>query len=109
MADGPFKTIIADIDGDGKPDLVEDNAYAHNISLFRNISVTGTLDASSFAPRVDFPALGGTDSPRCMAVADVDGDGKLDIMVGDQATSSVIVYRNIATPGSLSTNSRPRR
>jgi hypothetical protein len=105
VGDGPLKTIIADLDGDGKPDLVEAHAYAHNISIFRNIGAAGTLNASSFAPRVDFPALGGTDSPRCIAVADVDGDGKLDIVVGDQASSSVLVYRNLATPGTLSLDS----
>jgi hypothetical protein len=105
VGDGPLKTIIADLDGDGKPDLVEANAYAHNISLFRNIGTAGTLNGSSFAPRVDFPALGGTDSPRCIAVADVDGDGKKDILVGDQATSSVLVYQNLATPGNLTTES----
>jgi hypothetical protein len=105
VGDGPLKTIIADLDGDGKPDLVEANAYAHNISLFRNIAAPGTLNGSSFAPRVDFPVLGGTDSPRCIAVADVDGDGKLDILAGDQASSSVLVYRNLATPGALYTSS----
>jgi len=105
VADGPLRTIIADLDGDGKPDLVEANAYAHNISLFRNISAVGTLNGGSFAPRVDYPTLGGTDSPRCLTVADVDGDGKLDILIGDQATSSVLVYRNIATPGTLTTGS----
>lgn len=105
VGDGPLKTIIADLDGDGKPDLIEANAYAHNISLFRNIGTPGTLNGSSFAPRVDFPSLGGTDSPRCLAVADVDGDGKLDILVGDQASSSVLVYRNQATPGALSLGS----
>jgi hypothetical protein len=105
VGDGPLKTIIADLDGDGKPDLIEANAYAHNISIFRNIAAPGTLNGSSFAPRVDFPVLGGTDSPRCIAVADVDGDGKLDILVGDQASSSVLVYRNLATPGELTVGS----
>lgn len=101
VADGPIKSVIADVDGDGKPDLIVANSYAHNVSLLRNISVAGTLDGSSFASRVDLPVVGGTDSPRCIAVADVDGDGKLDILIGDQATSSVLVYQNISTPGSL--------
>lgn len=105
VADGPIKTVIADVDADGKPDLIVANSYAHNISLLRNISAAGTLDGSSFAPRVDLPVVGGTDSPRCIAVADVDGDGKLDILIGDQATSSVLVYRNISTPGTLNASS----
>lgn len=105
VADGPIKSVIADLDGDGKPDLVVANAYAHNVSLLRNVSAAGTLDGSSFAPRVDLPVIGGTDSPRCIAVADVDGDGKLDILIGDQTTSSVMVYRNSSTPGSLNAGS----
>lgn len=105
VADGPIKSVIADMDSDGKPDLVVANSYAHNVSLLRNISVAGTLDGSSFASRVDLPVVGGTDSPRCIAVADVDGDGKLDILIGDQATSSVLVYRNISTPGLLNAGS----
>lgn len=105
VADGPIKSVIADIDNDGKPDLVEANAYAHNVSVFRSLSVAGTLDTSSFAPRVDLPAVGGTDSPRCIAVADVDGDGKLDILIGDQATSGIYVYQNISTPGVLNAGS----
>ncbi len=102
VSDGPHKTILADLDGDGKPDLVEANAYAHTVSVLRNISVVGTLDSGSFAPRIDFAPLGGTDGPRCIAVADLDGDGRLDVLAGDQATGGVWIYQNLASPGSLS-------
>ena len=97
---GPYLTSIADLDGDGKPDLVAVNYYDGNISLFRNISTNGTL---SFAPRVDLPSFGG--APLGLAVADVDGDGKLDLVVSDSSNNRVLVYRNISTVGTLTTNS----
>jgi subtilase family serine protease len=97
---GPYFTSIADLDGDGKPDVVTINYYDGNISLFRNISTNGTL---SFAPRVDLPSFGG--APLGLAVADVDGDGKLDLVVSDSSNSRVLVYRNISTVGTLTTNS----
>ena len=104
-AAGPIKTVIADLDGDGKPDLVEMNTYAHTTSLFRNIGPAGILNASSFAARVDLPSLGGTDSPRSITAADVDGDGKLDLLVPNGPFNTVVIYRNISTPGSLTTES----
>ena len=100
---GSFLTIIADLDGDGKPDLVVLNYYDQNISLFRNISTNGTLSVSSFAPRVDLPSFGGI--PGGLAVADVDGDGKLDLVAADYSNNRLLVYRNISTVGTLATNS----
>jgi hypothetical protein len=100
---GSCLTAIADLDGDGKPDLVVVNGYDNNISLFRNISTNGTLTINSFAPRVDLPSFGG--SPSGLAVADVDGDGKLDLVVSDFDNNRVVVYRNISTVGTLDANS----
>jgi subtilisin family serine protease len=101
--DGPIVTVIADLDGDGKPDLVVANYYGGNISLFRNISTDGSLTINSFAPRVDLPSFGG--APWGLAVADVDGDGKLDLVVSDSSNDRVLVYRNISTVGTLTANS----
>ena len=75
--------MIADLDGDGKPDLIVANDYGNTISLYRNISTNGSLTAGSFAPRVDLVTPPGSYSPFGLAVADVDGDGKLDIIVSD--------------------------
>src|SRR5208282_194929 len=55
--DGPGWTVIADLDGDGKPDVVVVSGSSHIISIYQNISPNGSLTAGSFAPRVDL-ALG---------------------------------------------------
>jgi subtilase family serine protease len=103
---GPLKVVIADLDGDGKPDLVVADVFGNTISLYRNISTNGSLTADSFAPRVDLVTpLGNYDSPYGLVVADVDGDSKLDIIVSDMDESIVSVYRNTCTPGNISSDS----
>ena len=103
---GPIRAVIADLDGDGKPDLAIGNVWAGTISVYRNISTNGVLTAASFAPRVDLPVLpsSGT-SPYIIAVADVDGDGKLDLIALNADSDVVSILRNVSTPGSLTTNS----
>lgn len=108
MPSGPQQVAIGDMDGDGKPDLIINNCYNHNISLFRNISSGGVLTSNSFAARVDLPTVGpadGVDRICDVKVGDVDGDGKLDIVTFDRIANQIIVYRNISTPGNLDTNS----
>ncbi len=102
---GPNQVVIADLDGDGKPDLIVANDYNNTISLYRNISADHTLTAASFAPPVDLATPAGSYSPYGLAVADIDGDGKLDIIVTDYSGPNVVsVYRNTCSPGDISTN-----
>jgi hypothetical protein len=101
---GPNQTVIADIDGDGKPDLIVVDDYAHAISIYRNIGTNGILTAASFAPPVVLPTTSGQYSPYGIAVADLDGDGKLDIVVTEFGDNLVSVYKNNCTPGNIATN-----
>jgi hypothetical protein len=105
VGSGPGQVVIADLDGDGKPDLIVANSYGNTISLYRNISTNGSLTAASFAPRVDLVTLAGSYTPNGIAAADVDGDGMLDIIAADYGSSMVSVYRNTCTPGNISSNS----
>ena len=101
----PITTVIADLDGDGKPDLVVANVYGHAISLLQNTGTNGVLNAASFGTPVVFSVGSGTDDPLGVTVADMDGDGKLDVLVPDRNNNQIVVYRNIYSGGTLTTNS----
>ena len=105
-ASGPHRTVIADLDGDGWPDLAIAHAYAHSMSLFRNLAQGQPLNPAMFGARVDLPSIGGSsDNPYGFIAADVDADGKLDLVFADRVNNRVGIYRNIAAPGTLTTNS----
>jgi hypothetical protein len=87
--------VIADIDKDGRPDVVVSNFGFSNITVYRNLSNGGNF---LLAGPVDI-SINGT-SPTFMEAADVDGDGKLDIIV--KSTYVVSIIKNYSTPGSIS-------
>ena len=104
----PGSAIIADLDGDGKPDIADVNGNDHTVSIFRNLSTNGArLSAASFAPRVDlpFPTGGTSGNPYRLRAVDLDGDGKLDLIAAEVSGNRVSVFHNVATPGTLTTNS----
>jgi hypothetical protein len=98
--------VINDVDGDGKPDLVVMNTSDNTISIFRNTSTSGTITATSFAPAVNFTT---GNSPNSIAIGDVDGDGKPDLVVTNEANSTVSVFRNTSTSGSITASSLASR
>jgi uncharacterized protein YjdB len=104
VSGGNPRVAIHDIDGDGKPDVVSlpENYSSEGVTVYRNISTSGTLNASSFAEGVSFPVTTGFVNPWKLFVSDIDGDGKADIMV---VTDSVAVLRNTSVPGTINASS----
>src|ERR1041385_9165296 len=78
-----------DVDGDGKIDLVTCNDYLNQMTVF--VNTTSAAGKYSVEPHT---FEGGT-SPQRIVVADIDGDGKQDILTA--ASNGVNVFRNITT------------
>jgi hypothetical protein len=98
----PVSVVIRDMDGDGKPDLVIANRYSNNISILRNVSIPGTVNASSFEPAVYFSSGSG---PLALAIADIDADGKPDIAVANYSSNTISVLKNNCISGSITATS----
>ena len=95
----PRSVTIGDFDGDGKPDLVIVNQSSNNLSVLRNTSTPGVINSSSFAAKVDFITAG---TPVSIAISDVDGDGKPDLISANSNATSISILHNTSTPGSTS-------
>ncbi|MES2701542.1 MAG: FG-GAP-like repeat-containing protein [Bacteroidota bacterium] len=98
----PYSVAIGDIDGDGKPDMAVANNGANTVSVYRNTSSSGSITSASFAAQVTFATGSG---PRSVAIGDIDGDGKPDLAVANQGSSTVSVYRNTSSSGSITSGS----
>lgn len=94
MNSNPRYSLIADFDEDGKPDVAF--LSFSGVSILPNATSNGTI---SFASKIDLPVT--TSSESQLSVADVDGDGKSDLIIIGNA-DNVYVIRNTSAPGQLS-------
>jgi hypothetical protein len=79
---------LGDIDGDGRSDLIVSNFSDNKFSVLRNSGGVGNI---SFEPKIDFPVSG---QPKNVAIGDIDGDGKLDLVASNHLGSGVTIYLN---------------
>ena len=101
----PFPTF-ADLDDDGDYDLLlgtsdyvyisyDDYTYAGKLSYFEN---TGSATEAEFATAVDDPfGLEETNFLAAPTFGDIDGDGDLDLFVGDYDEGVIQYFENIGT------------
>ena len=96
----PVGIVMADLDGDGRNDMIVTNSGPNTVYLYRNISTGGTISAASFATPISLATDAG---PHYVKVADLDGDGKPDIVVANTSVSSnkISVYHNNSVSGAF--------
>jgi FG-GAP-like repeat/Secretion system C-terminal sorting domain len=94
----PWEVVAADMDNDGKLDIISSNTGPNTVSVIRNTTTTGL----SFATKIDY---GTSFSPRGLVINDLDTDGKPDIItVNSSSSSEACVLKNTSTTGSLNFN-----
>lgn len=87
----PAAVAAADLDGDGKIDLAVANFDSDDVSIF-----WGNGDGSYSAPGVPLSVGAAiSESPVAIVIADVNGDGKPDILTANEAGNTVSVLLNL--------------
>lgn len=90
----------ADLDGDGKPDIVTGNFSPEKPLVLKNTSSGGKITfASNFSSSEEAPMGSAGTNP---VIADFDGDGKPDIALKASLDLPFVVFRNTGTGGNLS-------
>jgi len=86
-ANGAQDVHVADMDGDGDLDIVSASVYDDTIAWYAN---DGTADPSWTAADITVSA----DGARSVFVADMDGDGDLDIVSASSFDDTIAWYEN---------------
>ncbi len=80
---------IRDLDGDSKPELVAVNRFGNSVSILKNKSTIGNID---FETHMDYPV---GDAPLIAAIADLDGDGRPDIITANSSSDKISILKNM--------------
>ncbi len=95
LPDMPASIAAGDLNGDGKPDLVMGAPQLGSVMVLLNTTPTGTASVT-YSPPGLFAADTGAGS---VAIADIDGDGRRDLVVGNAGTTTLSVFFNTTAPG----------
>lgn len=87
----PFSLAVADLNGDGRPDIVIPNfcVWVGNTCSYTTVGILLGNGDGSFQPVVKYDA--GTTGSTSVAIADVNRDGKPDLIIADLGAAKISV------------------
>ena len=86
VTDAPRSVALGDMNGDGRLDLVSANAFSDSLTVFLQEAGGG------FAAPVSLGNSTVTDNPTSVALGDVDGDGRLDVVSSNGGSLNLAVF-----------------
>jgi hypothetical protein len=95
VGSGPGQLVVADFNGDGKPDVAVVNENDNTVSVLLNTTPIG-VSIPSFAAQQTFAVGSG---PRSLVAADINSDGKPDLAVTNINDKTVSVLLNTTPMG----------
>ena len=95
------RTDIADLDNDGKPELIVTNQTGSNVTVLVNQSTTAAISFAATHITLNVPGAASTDG---LAVEDLDDDGLPEIITSQflTQTSNIFILKNTSLPGNIS-------
>lgn len=104
LSNTPSDIKLGDLDGDGKADIIAGYSSGTQVSIFKNSS-TATF---SIGTKYDFTLASSTSNPLAVAVCDMNGDSKADLLSTDNGVNISFFQNNINAlanePSTASTN-----
>jgi hypothetical protein len=94
--DRTVSVAVGDLNGDGRPDVATANYTPNTVSVLLNSTPPGATTPSFLPNLVDFPA---GETPGSIAIADLDGNGKPDLVTGNYDSHNVTVLLNTMAAG----------
>ena len=86
-ASGLTGIAAADLNGDGQPDIITANSF----SASNAVSVSIAQDGDQFSAPVWYPLDANSVTPETLAIGDMNGDSKPDVVVGNLGSISVFL------------------
>lgn len=94
---GPSAVVAADVNGDGKPDILTANSYNNTVGvLLNNGNGTFPTPATMYPSGGTSASTGGLNQTG-IGVADLDGDGHPDVVMANSGSHTVSVLKGSST------------